>query len=162
MQCGGAIPTWQSGRTFLYMFLWIALSGTVTMYNKWILAYYGFAYPITLTMWHMAFCAALALVIIRLGFVAPPAGFDTTLLLRTLLPIGGLFALTLWLANATYMYLSVSFTQMLKVSHDPICWKCLYCEREMLQTSISVNCPLPRLQLYDHRNCAAMFLAVVE
>ena len=38
-----------------YVALWISLSGTVILYNKWILAYYGFPYPITLTMWHMAF-----------------------------------------------------------------------------------------------------------
>ncbi len=39
----------------VYVTMWIALSGTVILYNKWILAYYGFAYPISLTMWHMAF-----------------------------------------------------------------------------------------------------------
>ena len=38
-----------------YVTLWIALSGTVILYNKYILAYGGFPYPITLTMWHMLF-----------------------------------------------------------------------------------------------------------
>lgn len=42
-----------------YVALWITLSGTVILYNKWILAYYGFPYPITLTMWHMAFSSVL-------------------------------------------------------------------------------------------------------
>lgn len=31
----------------------------------------GFPYPVALTMWHMFFCAALAWVIIRLGYVEP-------------------------------------------------------------------------------------------
>ncbi len=44
-----------------YVALWITLSGTVIIYNKWILAYYGFPYPITLTMWHMAFSAVIIL-----------------------------------------------------------------------------------------------------
>lgn len=35
--------------------------------------------------------------------------------LRTIVPIGGLYAGTLWLGNAAYLYLSVSFIQMLKV-----------------------------------------------
>ena len=43
-----------------YVALWITLSGTVILYNKWILAYYGFPYPITLTMWHMLFSSVRA------------------------------------------------------------------------------------------------------
>ena len=31
----------------------------------------GFPYPVALTMWHMFFCAALAFVIIKLGYVEP-------------------------------------------------------------------------------------------
>jgi hypothetical protein len=34
---------------------------------------------------------------------------------RCVVPIGMLFAVTLWMGNAAYMYLSVSFIQMLKV-----------------------------------------------
>jgi hypothetical protein len=40
----------------------------------------------------------------------PPA-----LYCRCVLPIAGLFAISLWLGNAAYLYLSVSFIQMLKV-----------------------------------------------
>jgi hypothetical protein len=35
--------------------------------------------------------------------------------MRTIVPIGFLYAGTLWLGNAAYIYLSVSFIQMLKV-----------------------------------------------
>lgn len=31
--------------------IWIALSGAVILFNKYILAYAGFPYPISLTMW---------------------------------------------------------------------------------------------------------------
>ena len=33
--------------------IWIFLSGTVILYNKYLLAYSGFHYPITLTMWYV-------------------------------------------------------------------------------------------------------------
>ena len=35
-----------------------------------------------------------------------------------IVPIGGAFAIVLWLGNAAYLYLSVSFIQMLKVRHN--------------------------------------------
>ena len=49
-----------------YVGLWIFLSGTVILYNKWILALYGFPYPVALTMWHMAFssvCSKFSFVV---------------------------------------------------------------------------------------------------
>lgn len=105
---------WQATVSALYIVVWIALSSTVILYNKWILSYYGFTYPITLTLWHMAFSGALAFLIIRSGYVAPAAGVDMTVLLTAIFPIAALFSGTLWLGNAAYMYLSVSFIQMLK------------------------------------------------
>jgi hypothetical protein len=36
---------------YTYVAIWIGLSGAVIMYNKYLLAYAGFPYPITLTMW---------------------------------------------------------------------------------------------------------------
>lgn len=37
------------------------------------------------------------------------------MLCRTIVPIGALYSGTLWLGNAAYLHLSVSFIQMLKV-----------------------------------------------
>ncbi|BDA42040.1 probable sugar phosphate/phosphate translocator At5g25400 [Coccomyxa sp. Obi] len=96
-----------------YVSLWITLSGTVILYNKWILAYYGFPYPITLTMWHMLFSSALAFLCVRTGYV-PSVNMTADTYFRAVVPIGALFAGTLWLGNAAYLYLSVSFIQMLK------------------------------------------------
>jgi hypothetical protein len=104
----------------VYVTVWIALSGTVILYNKWILAYYGFPYPITLTMWHMAFSGGLAFLIIRGGYVVPANGINAEVYLRAIVPIAALFSGTLWLGNAAYMYLSVSFIQMLKVLSHPL------------------------------------------
>ena len=40
-------------------------------YNKWILAYANFPYPVALTLWHMLFCSTLAIAIVKLGYVQP-------------------------------------------------------------------------------------------
>ena len=80
--------------------------------NKYMLAY-GFPYPITLTMGHMLFCALLAAGLVRAGVVAS-ANISQGTYLRTIMPIGVCQAATLWIGNAAYLYLSVSFIQMLK------------------------------------------------
>lgn len=43
--------------------------------------------------------------------------------LRAIVPIGFFFSLSLICGNITYLYLSVAFIQMLKVSPNP--WPCL-------------------------------------
>ncbi|KAI7842150.1 hypothetical protein COHA_004173 [Chlorella ohadii] len=93
--------------TYGYVFLWIGLSAGVILYNKWMLAYGGFPYPVSLTMWHMAFCAALAWCIIRAGWVEG-VQMNADTYLRTIVPISGLYAGTLWLGNAAYIFLSAS------------------------------------------------------
>ncbi len=44
-------------QAYTYVGIWIGLSGVVIMYNKYLLAYGGFPYPITLTMWWVPDCA---------------------------------------------------------------------------------------------------------
>ncbi len=45
--------------------------GGSLQYNKWILAYANFPYPVALTLWHMLFCSTLAIAIVKLGYVQP-------------------------------------------------------------------------------------------
>ncbi|CAL5221974.1 g4256 [Coccomyxa viridis] len=119
----GAVASSPSGRCAifsqaligtLYVALWISLSGAVIMYNKWILVYYGFPFPITLTMWHMAFSAVLATIAVKAGWVRSEKSMSATIYWRSIVPVAVLFAGTLWLGNSVYMYLSVAFIQMLK------------------------------------------------
>ena len=77
------------------------------------------SYPIVLTTWHLTFATVMTQLMAR---------FTTTLdsrknvpmngrvYLRTIVPIGVMFSLSLICGNLTYLYLSVSFIQMLKVS----------------------------------------------
>ncbi len=44
-------------------------------------------------------------------------------LCRNVVPIAALFSGTLWLGNAAYLYLSVAFIQMLKVSRSATAYR---------------------------------------
>ena len=44
-------------KSYSYVLLWMSISISVILFNKWLLAFSGFPYPITLTMWHMLFCS---------------------------------------------------------------------------------------------------------
>ncbi|KAG8089101.1 hypothetical protein GUJ93_ZPchr0011g27104 [Zizania palustris] len=105
--------------SYAYVSVWITLSFSVIVYNKYILdpKMYNWSFPISLTMIHMAFCASLATALVRVfGVVAVPSSPPMTpqLYAASVLPIGALYALSLWFSNSAYIYLSVSFIQMLK------------------------------------------------
>ncbi|KAL7093573.1 hypothetical protein ACP275_11G047200 [Erythranthe tilingii] len=88
----------------------------VIVYNKYILdrKMYNWPYPISLTMIHMSFCSSLAYLLVRVFKAVDPVTMSWDLYLKSVVPIGLLYALSLWLSNSAYIYLSVSFIQMLK------------------------------------------------
>ncbi|KAK4798092.1 hypothetical protein SAY86_030418 [Trapa natans] len=102
--------------SYSYVAIWIFLSFTVIVYNKYILdqKLYNWPFPISLTMIHMSFCASLATVIIKVFKLVEPVSMSRDLYLSSVVPIGALYSLSLWLSNSAYIYLSVSFIQMLK------------------------------------------------
>ncbi|XP_073044083.1 probable sugar phosphate/phosphate translocator At5g25400 [Primulina eburnea] len=102
--------------SYTYVAIWIFLSFTVIVYNKYILdrKMYNWPYPISLTMIHMSFCSSLAYLLVRVFKAVEPVTMSWDLYLRSVVPIGLLYSLSLWLSNSAYIYLSVSFIQMLK------------------------------------------------
>ncbi|KAG6389321.1 hypothetical protein SASPL_150789 [Salvia splendens] len=102
--------------SYMYVAIWIFLSFTVIVYNKYILdrKLYNWPFPISLTMIHMAFCSSLAFAAVRVFRLVEPAALSRRVYLSSVVPIGALYALSLWLSNSAYIYLSVSFIQMLK------------------------------------------------
>jgi drug/metabolite transporter (DMT)-like permease len=102
--------------SYTYVAIWIFLSFTVIVYNKYILdkKMYGWPFPISLTMIHMSFCAALAFILVRVFKIVEPMTMTRDIYLSSVVPIGALYSLSLWLSNSAYIYLSVSFIQMLK------------------------------------------------
>lgn len=102
--------------SYLCVAVWIALSFSVIIFNKYILdkKLYNWPFPISLTMIHMCFCSSLAFLLVRVFRVVEPVEMTNHLYLSSVVPIGALYSMSLWLSNATYIYLSVSFIQMLK------------------------------------------------
>ncbi|KAA8521556.1 hypothetical protein F0562_012229 [Nyssa sinensis] len=102
--------------SYTYVAVWIFLSFTVIVYNKYILdrKLYNWPYPISLTMIHMSFCSTLAFLAVRVFGLVEPVSMSRELYFSSVVPIGALYSLSLWLSNSAYIYLSVSFIQMLK------------------------------------------------
>ncbi|BBN17479.1 solute carrier family 35, member C2 [Marchantia polymorpha subsp. ruderalis] len=102
--------------SYTYVAIWIFLSFTVIIFNKYILdkKMYDWPFPISLTMIHMGFCSSLAFLLVRVFKFVEPVGMTRELYMSSVVPIGALFSLSLWLSNSAYIYLSVSFIQMLK------------------------------------------------
>jgi drug/metabolite transporter (DMT)-like permease len=62
----------------------------------------------------MAFCSSLAYILVRVFKLVEPVSMSRDLYLKSVVPIGALYSLSLWFSNSAYIYLSVSFIQMLK------------------------------------------------
>ena len=54
-------------RTAALIGTWITLSATVILFNKYLLSYAGFHYPIALTLLHMLFCSVCAALLVHFG-----------------------------------------------------------------------------------------------
>ncbi|KAH9609632.1 hypothetical protein KSS87_022648 [Heliosperma pusillum] len=102
--------------SYTYVAIWIFLSFTVIVYNKYILdrKMYNWPFPISLTMIHMSFCSSLAFFLVKICKLVEPVSMSKEVYLSSVVPIGALYAFSLWLSNSAYIYLSVSFIQMLK------------------------------------------------
>ena len=104
-----------------YIVTWISMSSATILFNKWILDTAGFPFPIILTTWHLAFSTFVTQVLARTTNLLDgrkKVKMTGRVYLRAIIPIGFFFSLSLICGNMTYLYLSVSFIQMLKVSFD--------------------------------------------
>ncbi|KAL9051464.1 MAG: hypothetical protein Q9162_005995 [Coniocarpon cinnabarinum] len=103
----------------VYIATWISLSSSVILFNKWILDTADFHFPIFLTTWHLGFATLMTQLMARFTSTldsrhsVPMTG---RVYLRAIVPIGVFFSLSLICGNLTYLYLSVSFIQMLKAT----------------------------------------------
>jgi hypothetical protein len=75
-------------------------------------------FPIFLTAWHLAFASLMTQILARTTNLLDgrkTVKMTGRVYLRAIVPIGIFFSLSLICGNLTYLYLSVSFIQMLKV-----------------------------------------------
>ncbi|KAJ9560687.1 hypothetical protein OSB04_005847 [Centaurea solstitialis] len=104
-------------KTYCYILLYIALSSGQIFFNKWVLSSkeINFPYPLGLTLLHMVFSSVLCFVLTKvLKILKVEEGMTLEIYTTSVIPIGAMFAMTLWLGNTAYLYISVSFAQMLK------------------------------------------------
>ncbi|KAH8899575.1 triose-phosphate transporter [Thozetella sp. PMI_491] len=102
-----------------YVIVWISLSSSVILFNKWILDTMNFRYPVILTTYHLTFATIMTQILAR--YTTLLDGRKTVKMtgrvyLRAIVPIGFFFSLSLICGNLTYLYLSVAFIQMLKAT----------------------------------------------
>ncbi|KAI0020492.1 triose-phosphate transporter family-domain-containing protein [Xylariomycetidae sp. FL0641] len=122
LETGGVAPPAPSRNIHpaLYIALWIALSSAVILFNKWVLASAGFNFPLFLTTWHMAFATLMTQLLARFSTVLDSrlkVPMDPPTYMKAIVPIGIMFSLSLICGNLAYLYLSVSFIQMLKATN---------------------------------------------
>ena len=75
-------------KNYSYVLLWMSISISVILFNKWLLAFSGFPYPITLTMWHMLFCSSVGFLCVTVGKVVKTHNMSAHDYLRRVMPIG--------------------------------------------------------------------------
>jgi drug/metabolite transporter (DMT)-like permease len=91
---------------------WIVMSCSVILFNK-ILYVTVFPYPLTLTSIHMGFASVCTWSLRASGKLEGPS-FDLSFWIKSVLPIGVLYATSLATSNLGASMLSVSFVQMIK------------------------------------------------
>ncbi|GAM83858.1 hypothetical protein ANO11243_018480 [Dothideomycetidae sp. 11243] len=100
-----------------YIAVWISFSSGTILFNKYILGTLKF--PIILTTWHLTFATIMTQLLARCTRVLDSrkdVPMTPRVYIRTIVPIGLMFSLSLICGNVAYIYLSVSFIQMLKAT----------------------------------------------
>ncbi|KAH8665416.1 triose-phosphate transporter family-domain-containing protein [Ilyonectria robusta] len=117
-----AAPSKSDGRLHpaFFIALWIFLSSSVILFNKWVLATAKFDFPLFLTTWHMVFATITTQIMARFTKTLDSrhkVPMTPTIYGQSIVPIGILFSFSLICGNMAYLYLSVSFIQMLKATN---------------------------------------------
>ncbi|KIK56680.1 hypothetical protein GYMLUDRAFT_87214 [Collybiopsis luxurians FD-317 M1] len=97
--------------------IWIILSSSVIIYNNYLYNTLHFRYPVFTVTWHLTFAAIGTRLLQRTTSLldgAKDVPVSKDMFLKSILPIGFLFSGSLILSNTAYLYLSVSYIQMLK------------------------------------------------
>ncbi|PLB52518.1 TPT-domain-containing protein [Aspergillus steynii IBT 23096] len=101
----------------LGMLSWVFWSNLTILFNKWVIS--STEFPVILTTWHLVFATLVTQIM----------AYTTTLLdarktvemtprvyMRAIVPIGLLYSGSLVCSNVVYLYLNVSFVQMIKAA----------------------------------------------
>jgi uncharacterized membrane protein len=75
-------------KAYTYVIIWMSVSISVILFNKWLLAYSGFPFPIALTLWHMGFCSTVGIVAVRVLKVVKSHNMSAREYYVRVMPIG--------------------------------------------------------------------------
>jgi hypothetical protein len=75
-------------KAYTYVLIWMSVSISVILFNKWLLAYSGFPFPIALTLWHMGFCSMVGIMAVRVLKVVKSHNMSAREYYVRVLPIG--------------------------------------------------------------------------
>ncbi len=119
----------------------MAVSSALILLNKHILLH-GFPFPMALAGIGTGFsgiASYLACHVFQLVEIKPRGDVDTRFFLLRLMPVGFFTAITLYFGNLAYLYLTVSFIQMLKSLAPVVTMAVLFVagEREILTRQIT-------------------------
>ncbi len=119
--------------------VWLSLSSGVILSNKWLLHPKRFPFPVSLTCWHMAVSAVVGAAAVRSG-IAAKQQLSWKTWAKICLPVGALSAAALFFGNMSFMYLTVSFMQMLKANMPVIIFivGCMFATEVFTLASFSI------------------------
>lgn len=106
-----AAPAW------MYITFWISVSCVMILFNKFVLDRLKFPFPMFLCTWHMVLATVMTRVMSKTTNMLPGVAekkVDTNAMHKKIFPVASFFAVSLILSNKAYIYLSVSYIQMLK------------------------------------------------
>jgi drug/metabolite transporter (DMT)-like permease len=108
----------------VYLTAWSFVSGLLIILNNWIMHYDGFPFPITLSATGPLFSWLIAATLVFTGHTRLERRMTLAVWVRNIFPIGFFTAVTYAAGNELYLFMSVSFIQMMK-SLSPIVVMCL-------------------------------------
>ena len=110
---GGGV---RMAKSLFYLMVFAFSGPLLIMSNKNVLSNIGFAFPLTLSFLTLSFSWAVCWLSIKVGLVEfrQKKIVDRRFYITNILPIGALSAGTIVLGMASYLFLTVSFVQMIK------------------------------------------------
>ena len=102
-----------------YLLAWSLVSGLIIILNNWVMHYDGFPFPIALSATGPLFSWVVSAVLVASGHTRLERQMTFQTWMRQVFPIGFFTAVTYATGNELYLFMSVSFIQMMK-SMSPI------------------------------------------
>ena len=103
--------------SWVYIVFWISVSCSMILFNKFVLDQLQFPFPMFLCCWHMVLATVITRIMSATTGMLPGVKekkVDTSAFTNKIIPVATAFAISLVLSNKAYIYLSVSYIQMLK------------------------------------------------